>query len=152
MPSRWLQLSPLGYSFHTYYRQVYLHETKTAVDPQGKGVFYCPSETYHGFADSKTLPSDYGWNYQVITIAANTAGRQKVIRMKAGTLLQADIGTGALHPNEYQLTPYTITHRVAARHAKGANFLFLEGNVTHYPHGQFIWLQNNKTNPYRSIP
>jgi len=152
MPSRWLISSPLGLSFHTYYRNNYLNEKMTAVDPQGKGVFYCPSENEHGFADSKTLPSDYGWNYQVITTLPDTAGRQKIIKMKAGTLLQSDVGMGATYPNEYLLTPYTITTRVTRRHAKGANFLFLEGNVIRYPYENFGWLQNNKTDPYRQIP
>ncbi len=152
LPSRWLNDNPLGNPFYTYYRLTYLKDPKTARDPNGKGVFYCPTETEHGIADSKTLPSDYGWNYQVITTLSNTSFRVKLSSMKQGTLLQADIGTLSNFPNEYMLTPYTIVDRTSRRHGNGANFLFLDGNVIHYRYENYKWLQNNKTDPQRQIP
>lgn len=140
MPSRWLNDNPTANPFYTFYRVTYMKDPKTARDPNGKGVFYCPTETEHGIADSKTLASDYGWNYQIITQYSYTASRVKISAMKSGTLLQADIGTGSPYPNEYQLTPYTIVYRVSRRHGNGANFLFLEGNVNYYKYEKFKWL------------
>lgn len=160
-PTCWMKDNPVSLRFQTYYREVYLREKKPdnvanygGVDPNGKGVFYCPTAKEHGIMDSKTLPSDYGWNYQVIRIRLETADRYKMNAMKPGTLLQTDGGSGAVPPNsnEYQLTPYTVRVRTAPRHSNGANFLFIEGNVQYYKYREFSFLQSKKTDPFRAVP
>jgi prepilin-type N-terminal cleavage/methylation domain-containing protein/prepilin-type processing-associated H-X9-DG protein len=88
---------------------------------KGVGTLYCPAEPQH---DRYTYATDFGWNHLLLS------DRYKIAKIKPGTLLQSDAGTGAIVPGSFPWSNVNMLRdRVATRHGGNANFLVIDGHV-----------------------
>lgn len=115
----------------------------------GSNVFYCPAEPTH---DRYTYGTDFGWNNILFNYAVSTYPRYKLDQVKVGTPVHSDAGTGAVEPTSFPWSSQNMLNlRVAFRHAKQSNFLFIDSSIRTLSKEK-VGVLGTKIDPMRATP
>ena len=111
----------------------------------GNNAFYCPAEPTH---DRYTWNTDFGWNNILFT----TPAKYKLDRIKVGTPVHSDAGTGAVEPTSFPWGNQNMLNlRVSFRHARHSNFLFIDCSARTLSK-ENVGVLGTKLDPIRAIP